>query len=483
VQPVARRGRSATAVRLAAVVAVTGLVLLFGAASAKAVPSVTFTCTPAPQDCSGWYRSNVSLDWIVLPSTAMVTGCQDRTFTADTPGTDEFCRATDGSSTVTVEVRIRLDKTRPVVTGGSPSRAADADGWYNRPVGIAFSGSDQTSDIAACTNTTYGGPDSGSASVAGTCTDNAGNVSLPLAYGLSYDSTAPVISGAASDHPPNASGWFNRPVLFSIQGTDATSGVADCPAVTYAGPDSPTASFGASCRDFAGNSSSRAFALKYDATPPAVADLGAMAGDRSVALSWRASADAESVEVTRTPGIGGDSPTIVFRGPGTRFVDSRVENGVRYSYEVRVRDAAGNAASDTASAVPTGSSAGGGGGGGSGTQSPNGGRRGRRLIAPARGAVIRFGHPPLLQWTPVRRARYYNVQLFRKGRKILSVWPKRARYRLKQRWTYRGEVRRLAPAKYRWLVWPGFGPRSKADYGRRIGPSTFVVRRPRAASR
>ena len=452
-------------VRLAAVVGVIGIVLAFGAASAEAVPSVAFSCSPAPQDCTGWYQSNVSITWTVLPSTASRTGCENKTYTGDTAGTVDYCRASDGSSSVTVEVTIRVDKTPPTVTGGSPSRGADVNGWYNRPVGIGFSGSDQTSGIAACTNTTYGGPDSAAASVTGTCTDNAGNASSGFPYGLNYHATAPLITGATPERAPNGGGWFNRPVRFDIQAADAVSGVADCPSLTYGGPDSPTASFAASCRDFAGNSSSRSFALKYDATPPAVADLAATAGDRNVALSWRISADAESVQVTRTPGITGASPSIVFRGPGTRFVDSHVKNGVRYTYEVRVQDAAGNAASDTVAAVAVG------------------GRRGRRLLAPARAAVVRFGHPPLLEWTPVRGARYYNVQLLRKGRKILSAWPRLPRYQLKQRWTYRGELRHLAPGKYRWLVWPGFGPRSRADYGRRIGASMFQVRRPKAAPR
>ena len=79
----------------------------------------------------------------------------------------------------------------------------------------------------------------------------------------------------------------------------------------------------------------------------------------------------------------------------------------------------------------------------------------------------------------MRAARYYNVQLFRNRRKVLSAWPSRPRYRLGRHWSYRGERRRLAPGRYRWAVWPGFGPRSRADYGRRMGPSTFVVRRAR----
>jgi hypothetical protein len=108
------------------------------------------------------------------------------------------------------------------------------------------------------------------------------------------------------------------------------------------------------------------------------------------------------------------------------------------------------------------------------------GRGRRRLLSPTKGAVVSTRRPPLLRWTPVRGARYYNVQLFGKGRKILSVWPTLSSYQLMRRWTYRAELRRLVPGRYGWLVWPGFGPRSRADYGRRIGPSSFVVRRDRA---
>ena len=49
---------------------------------------MTFKCTPAPQDCSGWYRSDVSIEWTVLPSDAAKTGCENQTLTTDTPGTE-----------------------------------------------------------------------------------------------------------------------------------------------------------------------------------------------------------------------------------------------------------------------------------------------------------------------------------------------------------------------------------------------------------
>jgi hypothetical protein len=374
-------------------------------------------------------------------------------------------------------VRIRVDKTPPVVTGGQPSRGSDVNGWYTRPVAISFSGSDQTSGIQSCTATTYGGPDSAAAAVTGRCQDRAGNMSGPFGYGLRYDQTAPVLIGATPERPPNAGGWFNRPVRFDIQAIDATSGIADCPSVIYGGPDSATASFSASCRDQAGHVASRTVALKYDATPPSLSDLKATGQNQSVALTWRAGADTESVEVVRTPGVGGDPATVVFRGLSASFIDGRVANGSRYSYEVRAHDAAGNATSQTAVGVPVAGGADAAPPGATGP--PQAGHRRPHLIAPRPGALVRRGRPPLLRWTPVRRARYYNLQLWRRGQKILSVWPVRPRYQLKRHWRYGGQAWRLAPGRYRWFVWPGFGARSKTDYGPRLGPRTFRVGRPR----
>ena len=72
------------------------------------------------------------------------------------------------------------------------------------------------------------------------------------------------------------------------------------------------------------------------------------------------------------------------------------------------------------------------------------------------------------------RARFYNVQLFRRGVKILSVWPTRARLRLRQQWTYRGHVRHLREGQYAWAVWPAFGTKSP-HYGRLLGISSFRI--------
>ena len=145
-----------------------------------------------------------------------------------------------------------------------------------------------------------------------------------------------------------------------------------------------------------------------------------------MAVSWRTGADTESVEVKRSPGLGDEPATTVFRGRAESFLDVRVTNGVRYAYEVRAHDAAGSAASQTTTGVPvaTGPDAA---PPGPTARMPPGPRAGRRrLIAPRAGTLVRPGRPPLLRWTPVRGARYYNLQLWRRGRKILSAWPARS---------------------------------------------------------
>jgi hypothetical protein len=295
------------------------------------------------------------------------------------------------------------------------------------------------------------------------------------------------VTKATPDRAPDKDGWYSRPVTFAIEGTDDTSGLAECPDVTYSGPEGPTAAVLGQCRDNAGNLSSNPFALMFDATPPPIMDLAATPADRSVALSWRTTADAAKVGVMRTPGLGPDPASVVFTGPGTAFVDGQVENGVRYAYEVRVEDPAGNAHSETVTAVPEAPPADLGLGAGEATgTAPAGGeadtpavKRNRpRLLAPAAGAVFPFGARPLLRWTPVPKADYYNLQLFRDG-KILTTWPSRPRYRLELRWRFGGERQRLLAGDYRWIVWPGFGTRTKADYGRRIGRREFEIKPPR----
>ena len=356
-------------------------------------------------------------------------------------------------ATTRCELKIKRDATPPVVTGGSPARAADANGWYNRDVLLTFKGTDQTSGIAACTSTTYGGPDTAAASVTGTCTDNAGNASSPLPYGLKFDATGPEITSLAPERPPDFDGWYNRPVRLDVAGTDALSGLADCPPVVYSGPDGRAARLDAACSDRAGNTSTRAFVLPFDASAPVADRFKAAAGDRKIDVSWTRPRDATSLELTRSPGRGKAAETVVHSGPGRRSTTARSRTGsaTRIAY---------------GSPTPQATS----------PCDPSRRRPGRGWSAPARAPSAAASARPLLRWTPVRQAGYYNLQMFRDGRKILSAWPEKTRFRLKRKWVYAGRHHRLSKGTYEWYVWPGYGARSDRRFGRLIGHRALRLR-------
>lgn len=147
---------------------------------------------------NGWYVSNVTLNWSFSGPLYSSTGCSNVTLTADTAGTAFSCTAVslDQSTTMTISKTIKLDKTPPAVKG-SPGRSPDANGWYNHAVTVNFAGTDGTSKVAGCSSATYSGPGNSNAALAGSCTDNAGNVGH-ASFPLKYDSTPPTLSKLTS---------------------------------------------------------------------------------------------------------------------------------------------------------------------------------------------------------------------------------------------------------------------------------------------
>jgi hypothetical protein len=135
---------------------------------------------------------------------------------------------------------------------------------------VTFQGTDGTSGVATCTQTTYSGPDDPSVALSGTCDDQAGNQSASALFTTKYDETPPQATATAS-RPADVNGWHNHPLTVSYSGSDATSGLASCdPTASYAGPDSASATISGACRDLAGNVAPRSVVVKYDATAPQV---------------------------------------------------------------------------------------------------------------------------------------------------------------------------------------------------------------------
>ena len=131
--------------------------------------------------------------------------------------------------------------------------------------------------------------------------------------------------------------------------------------------------------------------------------------------------------------------------------------GIRYRYEISVADLAGNVTTKAVMAEAAAAT------------------KSTALLAPATGSVVKA--PPLLRWKAVKGATFYNVQVYRNGRKLLSTWPGAAKLKLARTWTYGGKRYRLQPGVYKWYVWGARGTRAKPVYGKVLGSSTFTVKR------
>jgi hypothetical protein len=488
-------------------------------------PVITPTITAGTSGDNGWYRSAVTVN--IAVSGATDTTCPAvKTFSATTSPA-WTCTATAGPLTQTLTLNFKIDSDPPTLGQASPDRAPDRNGWFSHPTTVAFTGTDSNSGIASCTSATYSGPDASSTSVSGTCRDNAGNVSAPGTYALKYDATPPSVSASAA-RAADANGWFNHPVAVSFSGTDSSSGIDSCTeSATYSGPDNGAASVAGSCVDQAGNRATGSYALHYDATPPSAtgtltrkADdngwythpvsatfsgtdaLSGLAsctaagtysrpdsstahltgtctdkagnatavslplrydasaprldgvavalGDGTATITWKQPADTQVVSAVRVPGKDGKAKTTVYRGRSASFRDGGLRPGVVYRYILTSRDIAGNTATSQATAKL------------------------QALYAPTGGAVAKPGDR--LFWIAARGATYYNVQLFYRGHKVMSVWPVGRSLRLPKRWTFNGHTYILARGTYRWYVWPGEGARAKAVYGPLLGGSSFKVR-------
>ena len=272
------------------------------------------------------------------------------------------------------------------------------------------------------------------------CVVNNNGTIQGLTATIRIDRTPPTVTGITPSRPPDNDGWWNHPVSFTFNGTDATSGIAGCDTVNYSGPDDGAAPVTGSCRDVAGNSAQGSFPIKYDSTPPSVALGATSAGNGRTTLSWATSPDVVQTTVSRSPGASGaQASQVVYSGLDSSYTDNGLRNGTPYTYTVTAVDPAANAASAAVTLTP-------------------------KAPPPAL---------PRLRWRRVKGADYYNVQLYRGGRKLLSAWPHGNHLQLKRNWTYRGHKHALKRGRYEWYVWPGYGPRSKHHYGHLIAHKKF----------
>ena len=203
-----------------------------------------------------------------------------------------------------------------------------------------------------------------------------------------------------------------------------------------------------------GGSAERARRSRTSDRPPTSATSERSVGYGRLQLHWRNPSDSDFDHVAVFVATKRSTPprTIVFSGRSQTYVNKRFKNGLYYRYLIVSYDHAENAAGGTPVTVP-----------------PN-----VLLKGAGDGRIVHA--PPLLRWTAVRKATFYNVQVFHRGQKILSAWPAKARRKLGRRWAYGGRHFTLRAGIYAWYVWPAFGPRAKSRYGQLLGEGTFKLR-------
>jgi hypothetical protein len=177
----------------------------------------------------GWYVSTVLVSWTVTDPESYAPGCPNQSITTDTTGLAVSCASDSAGGAAGVTFPIKIDRTRPVLTQGAITPAANAAGWRNTAVSVAYTCSDATSGLAEDQ------PASGSVSIAteGTnqsvtlrCTDVAGNVATRNVTGINIDSTPPLV--AIASPADGTSVLLGAPLSASYSCSDSRSGLASC---------------------------------------------------------------------------------------------------------------------------------------------------------------------------------------------------------------------------------------------------------------
>jgi hypothetical protein len=249
-------------------------------------PTIAFV-SRTPADGNGWNSGSVTVTWSCTDSgSGVVSSTVQQVVSAEGSNDSATGTCTDNAGNVSQDTvsGLKIDTTPPVVSA-SPSRAADANGWYNHALTVTWSATDALSGGVTCdAPQAYSGPDTSSQTLTGSCTDAAGN-SASASFDVKFDATAPAISFSTRT-APNGDGWNDTPVTLTWDCTDGGSGpVAPTVSRTLSSDGANQSSTG-TCTDEAGNTTSDSQnGVDIDTTAPTVT---ASPSDPANANGWNA---------------------------------------------------------------------------------------------------------------------------------------------------------------------------------------------------
>src|SRR5881396_2294696 len=234
----------------------------------KSRPVVSAVVSP-PANAAGWNNTDVRVSFTCTDATSGIARCPDPV-TLSTEGAGQVVSGTAvdiAGNQSSVSVALNIDKTSPAASAVL-SPPANAAGWNNTDVRVSFTCGDATSKIARCPDAVTVTAEGAGQVVSGTAVDVAGNQAT-ASVTLNIDKTPPVVDVAVSP-AANGAGWNNGNATVTFTCTDATSGVARCPAPVTVTTEGAGQVISGAAVDVAGNQATRSITLNIDKTPPAV---------------------------------------------------------------------------------------------------------------------------------------------------------------------------------------------------------------------
>ncbi|HVL90125.1 MAG TPA: hypothetical protein VM841_07825 [Actinomycetota bacterium] len=210
-----------------------------------------------PVNDAGWNNTEVEVVWSCQDAlSGPVNATESDTVATEGTGQSASATCTDlaGNRTGDTVEDINIDTAAPSIVFASRT-PANAGGWNDSAVTVAWDCSDDLSGPeAASVETTAAGEGAGQ-SASGICTDLAGNAAGDTVEGINIDLTAPEITFVART-PANASGWNAGPVTAEWACTDALSGAEAATVDETVTTDGAGQSASGICADLAGNTAS-----------------------------------------------------------------------------------------------------------------------------------------------------------------------------------------------------------------------------------
>jgi sugar lactone lactonase YvrE len=307
----------------------------------KTAPEATGARVPLA-NVHGWNNSDVTVSVSAIDALSGVESCEpDVVLSAEGASQSATLTCLDlaGNSASATVSDINIDKTAPS-SSATRSPAANAHGWNNTDVTVAFEASDGLSGLDACDPAVVLSSEAAGQSATGSCLDLAGNSSSATASEINIDKTTPSLAFDPASPAANPHGWNNTDVSFSFATSDNLSGIdtTSVPSPVVLSAEGASVSESVEVTDLAGNTASFATpVVRIDKTAPevtgarvplanvhgwnnsdvtvSVSAIDALSGVESCEADLTLSAEGASQSVTRAcTDLAGNSATATVSG-------------------------------------------------------------------------------------------------------------------------------------------------------------------------